>query len=331
MVAVASHDELVTASTRVRAALAAPVEILFALYFVGKFGERHPDARFVLEEKDPALAARAREFWTDASGDFTELIVFAYESATLFRETAKPFLAALESTAASNFPIPDFPGEDPRDAATIRHHILELRADADRRHDYVELMHRVWEVLEPDARANLPEGRRAISELNERLDRMPWRDAVPDWAIAWCTQSEPLLDPAADAGELAITPMYINQRGKFILGMPGMTVLSYVPREKQGDNRTSREVAEAIAARHKLVADPTRLQLLGTLVRRKATVGELADLYGLSQPTVSVHMKQLRESGLVATERDGAQVLYRTDATKLRELLGDDSHNLTPH
>jgi DNA-binding transcriptional ArsR family regulator len=160
---------------------------------------------------------------------------------------------------------------------------------------------------------------------------MQWRDALPEWAMAWCNQSEPYLDPAAEAGELVVAPMYINQRGKFILSMPGMTVLSYVPREKPGDSRTARDVAETIAARHKLVSDPTRLQLLGTLVRKGATISELADLYGLSQPTVSVHMKQLRESGLVLTEREGAQVLYRTDANRLRELLGDDAHSLTPH
>jgi DNA-binding transcriptional ArsR family regulator len=330
MAAVASHDELITASNRVQAALSAPIEILFALYFVGKFGQRHPDARFVLDEKDPALAQQARDFWVD-SGDFTELIVFAHRSGTLFDESAEPFLRALPAAAAETFEIPDFPGEDPRDAATIRNHILELRTDAGRRADYVDVVRHAWAVLEPEARANIAEGRKAVADLDTRLARLHWRDALPNWSMAWCTQSEPYLDPAAEAGELVVAPMYINQRGKFIFSMPGMTVLSFVPREKPGDSRIVRDVAETIAARHKLVSDPTRLQLLGTLVRKSATVSELADLYGLSQPTISVHMKQLRESGLVLTEREGAQVLYRTDSARLRELLGDDAHSLTPH
>jgi ArsR family transcriptional regulator len=124
--------------------------------------------------------------------------------------------------------------------------------------------------------------------------------------------------------------MFLNERGKFMLNMPGLSILSYVPRAKPDEFRTPRELAESIATRHKVVSDPTRLQLLGTLIRRGATVGELASLYDLAQPTVSVHMKQLRESGLVWSERDGAQVVYRTDYSRLRELLGQAAKDLAP-
>jgi DNA-binding transcriptional ArsR family regulator len=329
MVAVAADDELITA-TRVRAALSAPIELLFAFYYVGKFGDRHPDGRFLLQEFDPDLAQRAHDFWPDAAGDFTELALFAHLSGTLFQESVAPLIAALDATAASVFEIPALPGEDPEDEAIIRRHILELRADPDRRAVYVQLVRDAWRVLEPEARSGLAAGRRAVSELNKRLAAMPWRSAIPEWATAWCTTSEPLLDPAADAGQLTIVPMFLNERGKFMLNMPGLSVLSYVPRAKPGEFRTPRELAETIATRHKVVSDPTRLQLLGTLIRRGATVGELASLYDLSQPTVSVHMKQLRESGLVWSERDGAQVVYRTDYSRLRELLGQAAKDLAP-
>lgn len=330
MVAVASHDERVSATPQVRAALSAPIEILFALYFLGKLGERHPDAPILLKDADPELAARARAFWVDAPGDFTELLVFAYRTGTLFEEDAGPFLATLEAAAASHFEMPDFPGEDPDDEATIHRHILELRSDGGLRQRYVALLREIWAVVEPVGRRNLSEGRRAVVELENRLANLPWREAVPDWAIAWCTMSEPYLDPAVEAGELFVVPMFISPQGKLIFSMPGMTVLAYVPKEKPGDNRTPRELAEGIAARHKVVADPTRLQLLGSLVRRGATVSELAALYDLAQPTVSVHMKQLREAGLVTSDREGAQVIYRTDYERLRELLGDAAKDLAP-
>jgi ArsR family transcriptional regulator len=323
MVAVASHDEQVTTAARVRAHLSAPIEILFALYFLGKLGHRHPDARLLLRDADPELADRAMAFWSDAPGDFTEIVVFAHVSGTLFEATALPFLEKLEQTAASSFEIPDLPGEEPEDAAAIRRHILELRNDAQLRRRYVDLLRKAWDVLGSAGKENEATGRRHVDELSARLAAMAWRDAVPEWSIAWCTVSEPLLDPAAEHGELHVVPMFINDRGKFILSMPGMTVLSYVPGEKPPDYKISRHTAESIAGRHKIASDPTRLQILGSLIKRSATVSELADMYDLSQPTVSVHMKQLREAGLVTAERRGAQVMYRTDPVKLRELLGD--------
>ena len=323
MVAAATHDQQITTSAKVRAQLSAPIEILFSIYYLGKLRERHPDAIEVLRDRAPELAERARAFWPDAPGDFTELVVFAYESGTLFGADAEPFLARLEETAAAQFFIPDFPGEDPDDALTIRRHILELRNDADLRHRYVALLRDVWEVLRPDGEHNVAAGLRAVEEVTQRLERMPWREAVPEWSIAWCTMSEPMLDPAAERGELVIVPMFINEHGKFILSMPGITVLSYVPGERAPDYKIARHTAEAIAARHKVASDPTRLQLLGSLLKKGNTVSDLAGMYDLSQPTVSVHMKQLREAGLVTSERSGAQVLYRALPLKVRELLGD--------
>lgn len=323
MVAASSHDEQVSTLPRVRVQLSAPIEILFALYFLGKLGQRHPDARFFLEEQAPELARRARDFWPDAPGDFTESVVFAWASGTLFGDDSTEFLDRLEATAAADFQVPDFPGEDAEDAATIRRHILELRVDSHRRQNYVALLREVWAVLQPEGERKLMAGQRAATELTSRLASMPWREAIPDWAICWCTISEPLLDPAAERGELVVVPMYITDRGKFIFALPDVTLLGFVPGERPPDFKIARDTAEAIAARHKVVSDPTRLQLLGSLVKRGATVGELADMYELSQPTVSVHMKQLREAGLVRSVRDGAQVMYRTDAARLREILGD--------
>lgn len=330
MVAAASQDELVTTSTRVGVELSAPVELLFSLYHCGKFHDKHPAATPFIVRHDPGLADEALAFWSDAPGDFTELIVLARESGTLFDETAAGFIATLDRTGASRFPIPDFPGELPQDAAAIRNHLLALRGDAELRARYVDLMRRSWEAIEKPVHERLPAGRRAAEELRRELAAKYWREAIPSWAVAWCTVAEPLLDPAAESGELVIVPMFLNESGKFILALPGLTVLGFVPGAVPTDNRASREAAETIAARHKLVADPTRVQILGSLVKYPLSVSELATLYGLSQPTVSVHMKQLRDAALVSSQRDGAVVRYRADAVQLRSLIGPEFDALVP-
>jgi ArsR family transcriptional regulator len=88
-----------------------------------------------------------------------------------------------------------------------------------------------------------------------------------------------------------------------------------------------REAAQRIANVAKAVADPIRVQLLDVLRKHagKVCVCELVPLFDVSQPTVSHHLKVLREAGLVESERQGLWVYYyvlpdRLDA--LRRWLG---------
>ena len=59
------------------------------------------------------------------------------------------------------------------------------------------------------------------------------------------------------------------------------------------------------------LADPTRILLLYRLAEGPQNVGELATTLKISQPTVSRHLKVLRERGMVTTTRYGATVEYR--------------------
>lgn len=80
-----------------------------------------------------------------------------------------------------------------------------------------------------------------------------------------------------------------------------------------------------------VVADPTRRELLQVLLERYLTsdseageisVGELVDKLGLSQPTVSKHLKVLRDSDLVTVREEGQHRYYRLDSAPL-EVLED--------
>jgi len=58
----------------------------------------------------------------------------------------------------------------------------------------------------------------------------------------------------------------------------------------------------------RVVADPTRLQLLSVILgstSRRATVGQMADALGLTQPTLTHHVRILVEDGVLVRERDG--------------------------
>ena len=73
----------------------------------------------------------------------------------------------------------------------------------------------------------------------------------------------------------------------------------------------ARARTESVARRLKAVADPTRLAILHSLATAPSTVGELAVLFRVAQPTVSMHVKVLRQSGLVRSERRRAAASER--------------------
>jgi DNA-binding transcriptional ArsR family regulator len=52
------------------------------------------------------------------------------------------------------------------------------------------------------------------------------------------------------------------------------------------------------------LADPTRRAILARLSRGEATVNELAEPFGLAQPTISKHLRVLEDAGLIAQGRD---------------------------
>jgi DNA-binding transcriptional ArsR family regulator len=66
------------------------------------------------------------------------------------------------------------------------------------------------------------------------------------------------------------------------------------------------------------VAEASRRRLLDALGDGEATVGELVDRVGLSQPQVSKHLGVLRAVGLVAARQDGRRRWYRVNGAALK-------------
>lgn len=86
----------------------------------------------------------------------------------------------------------------------------------------------------------------------------------------------------------------------------------------------SRTEAEILAKQLRALAEPARLQILSTLRRaagREACVCQLAAPLGLSQPTVSHHLKVLHAAGLLERERRGAWIYYRLPEVRLSRII----------
>jgi len=68
------------------------------------------------------------------------------------------------------------------------------------------------------------------------------------------------------------------------------------------------------------LADPTRARIVDVLAARGRSVNEIVDEFSLTQPSISRHLKILREAGLVSVERKGQQRVYRLDPEPLRAI-----------
>ena len=69
-----------------------------------------------------------------------------------------------------------------------------------------------------------------------------------------------------------------------------------------------------------VVAEPTRRRILDLLRERSRPVGELVELFGLSQPLVSKHLRVLRDAGLVRVRQDAQRRWYELRPEPLAEL-----------
>ena len=104
------------------------------------------------------------------------------------------------------------------------------------------------------------------------------------------------------------------------------TIAATCPPLLHGDALEADE-AERLAGALKALADPSRLRLLGLIQSQpggEACVCHLTGPLGLSQPTVSHHLKVLREAGLVEREQRGSWAYFRV----VPEPLGFTQHVL---
>ncbi|AZG48054.1 ArsR/SmtB family transcription factor [Gordonia insulae] len=91
----------------------------------------------------------------------------------------------------------------------------------------------------------------------------------------------------------------------------------------------SADDASATSAVLKALGDPVRLRLLSEVAAHpggEACVCDISGSFDLSQPTISHHLKVLREAGLVTSERRATWVYYRVDTEALTAaiaVLGD--------
>jgi DNA-binding transcriptional ArsR family regulator len=189
----------------------------------------------------------------------------------------------------------------------------------------------LWAAAEPALREfGRPTVERAVQRARASMEHgQSPLEIIGGDHIALREKFEKQTAQALQDGSLVVTPCYIAGGHGHIVALPGHFSVA-VGTGVTTDMARNRAAAERVAHDLKLLSDPTRVLILTELDRTPATVGEIAQRVGVAQPTASVHVRQLREAGLLTATRDGASSSYRVERSRLREALRSAHEALLP-
>lgn len=279
--------------------------------------ERHADL-FRLYDRNPGLQARVREFWPEDTC-FTELQALAHIGGLMTEVT--PALV-LDGLAAACADVPEhlsMDSEREADRQVFDRRLRQLRDDRRLRRRYLDLMAEVSEHLAgPWSEWGLPAARSAAEDIARQLATgRRWTQLVVSSCEIFQAQLPELVAQVDDGASLLIAPcaffgsgLYLNFGGSVVVG-------AGVGRE----DSLSRSRTEQLAQRLRVLADPTRLAIVDYLLRQPRPVGDVAKAFGLAQPTVSNHLKLLREAGFVVADRQDGRRVHRADSAAVSELV----------
>ncbi|MDE3085198.1 MAG: winged helix-turn-helix transcriptional regulator [Acidobacteriota bacterium] len=267
-------------------------------------------------------------------GGFTELFLLAHHAGVLFGTDGDGLAEAVEQAAGSLTPDqahPSLGSENDEDRRIVHRRLALLRRSTARRRRYGEVLAALWPAVRQDWEAH---GRRRVDQAVEARRRSlargaSWQEVAggtsfPETASGFFDQLTRAVAALAPGSRLVVVPAYYTHLVLFT-DLPGMLVVGVRTDPTAADARAR---TEALAKSLRTVSDPTRLAILDALRAGPRTVGELASSFALAQPTVSNHVKLLRDAGLVADERRGRrrELVVRGDAVE--DLLAGLQHVL---
>src|SRR6056297_443083 len=200
------------------------------------------------------------------------------------------------------------------------------RAEPDWPRRVAATLARLWREVAPywqgDGRAATEAAAARVRERLAGADDDVLR-ALPEHSFAQFESLAAKVRSEAAAGRLWIVPLALAAGGGFHVQSDEHAALGFGLQSEHVHARTEERVAD-VARQAKALADPTRLMLLSLLAgypTTPLTVGDLARQLGVSQPTVSGHLKQLREAGLVRVERRGNRSFPTFERDAVRAVL----------
>lgn len=264
-----------------------------------------------------ALVKKVRSFWGDETL-FWELFVIAEAAGALLGASDSSELASLLRPGFSNLETsPPLASESEEDRLVIQARLARLRRDSRLQERYLKLLSEVWSHFEGDWSTRRGELERVAAECQRRHEAgTSWQQLLQGGDTSPAV-AEAGWERARFSGAAVGICAY---GGSLVIDLPSTQLFAMSVK----DGATlDRSLAETLARRLRTLSDPTRLSLVRLVASSPRTVGDLALSLGISQPTVSNHVKVLREAGLLATSSSGERRELRLADNAVGRLLRD--------
>jgi ArsR family transcriptional regulator len=280
--------------------------------------EAHPVLHRLYRDR-PELRDRLLAFWSDGGPTcFAEVEVMAHHAGAI-ETTDFPTLRQRIESALATFPLDmELASETPGDRAAILDRAARLQQSAELRRTYFDLLAELWSAIGPwwEDEGATAVGR-AMAALQRSLDRgVAWHQIVNTECATLVDHIGEIIDRNEEGHPVTLAPCAFFGRGLY-LELPGCTLIGLGVASAVEEARSR---AEQVTRRLRALSDPTRLAIFDYLKSGPTTVGEIAEAFSLAQPTVSVHVKRLREAGLVTSVRQGNRLEISIDGTATESL-----------
>jgi len=270
-----------------------------------------------------AVQEQIKQLWADGLAGCPELLYAAHEADCVLDDELTRLLAWLARTGDKSTVVHAMLTEPERDRTAIADRLRRLRDDAKARHTYRSVLVDVWRVA---------------SSAWQRSSRAVVTDACSAWkakldAGVSIEELVPPRHPLTDAerlgfdnlfthrAEFAISPLYFCMSGGHVVDLDEYVHIA-VPASDLLPVRKVRDAA-FVSDRLRVLAEPARVHILIQLLSAPSGVMDVARSLRMSQPTVSGHLKILRDAGLVQPRRFGARTVMVASRKRIERLLED--------
>lgn len=304
-------------ATRVQVRVSAVSEMLWLEYRLGVSGIPDLPGLRRLSEAASRLARELAEMWGEENfHHMPEGWILALRTGTLLGDQVGPFLDRLEEAARLGDEQLDLASETDGDRRATLARLGRLRREPELVRRYRRLHQEMWELAseewETAGRAAATAAARTWSQ------RLAAGGSLEDLLQRSCPVHSPQMLGLRD--QVVVSPIHVMKHGGGFAIDAGDFV--HLGTSASGDTLAAeRREAGRVAGRLKVLSDPTRLALLRQLVHLPTSVTELAQSFGLAQPTVSAHVRLLKDAGLLDSSRDGSRVLYSAPRERVSQLL----------
>ncbi len=283
-----------------------------------------------LWDDNAELGDRVLNFWSDGISCFAEAEILAHHAGCIGVTDFTVFRAEAE-VAVATLPLDlELGSETAEDRAIILARLAALQGSPALQRDYFDLLAEVWSILAPWwGSEGVAAAERAVADVEASLSRgVPWHQVVTSECETFIRHMPQIIERSEAGHPVVLAACALFGRGLY-LELPGCTLVGF---GVAGPVQEARDRTSVIVPPLRALADPTRLAIFDYLKSGPVAMRDIAQAFSLSQPTVSVHIKRLREAGLVTAERHGNRLEIAVDqttagalATDLAALLSADS------